>query len=124
MYSVDDLMQSVEQGHILTEADREEIQQFHNGRSLQQLVMMPGWQVLMETFVQKKQDSIEELLSINPADKDLVLAAHAVAFAVHKTLEGLTREVAYAIESSRRLPEVLEERLKVNRAPQTVTEQI
>jgi hypothetical protein len=123
MYSVDDLMQSVEQGHVLTEADREEIQQFHNGRSLQQLVMMPGWQVLMDTFAQKKQDAIEELLSVNPGDKEVVLAAHAVAYAVHHTLDGLTREVAYAIESSKRLPEVLEERLRINKV-QTVTEQI
>lgn len=124
MYSADDLMQSVEQGHILTEADRAEIQQFHNGRSLQQLVMMPGWEVLMDTFAQKKQDSLDELLSINPGDKELVLAAHAVAYAVHQTLDNLTREVAYSIENSKRLPEVLEERLRINKVSQNITEPI
>jgi hypothetical protein len=122
MYNVDDLMQVVENGNAaITDADREEIQQFHNGRALQQLVIMPGWEVLMDTFNQKKQDAIEELLSINPGDKELVLAAHAVAYAVHKTLDNLTREVVYSIEAAKRLPDVLQERLNV-KATQYTTE--
>lgn len=98
-------------GATLTDDERYEIQQFHNGRSLQQLVIMPGWEVLMDTFEQKKQDAVDELLKINPADKELVFAAHAVAYAVHKTLDNLKIEVDTAIQNAQQLPVILAEKL-------------
>jgi hypothetical protein len=98
-------------GASLTEEQQYEIQQFHNGRSLQQLVIMPGWEVLMETFEQKKQDATEELLKVNPGDKELVLAAHAVAYAVHQTLDNLKTEVFSSIEYAKQPPVFMTEKL-------------
>lgn len=113
MISPNEIINTLEfgSGASLTEEQQYEIQQFHNGRSLQQLVIMPGWEVLMDTFEQKKQDATEELLKINPGDKELVLAAHAVAYAVHKTLDNLKIEVYSAIENAKELPVFMAEKL-------------
>lgn len=113
MPSAQDITDALEFGSTpLSEDDKNEIQQYHNGRALKQLVMMPGWTVLTDAFHSHKQNAIDELLDINPGDKDLVLAAHAVAYAVHKTLNNLEVEINQSISMSERLPEVLRERLK------------
>jgi hypothetical protein len=96
----------------LTQDDKNDIQQYHNGRALKQLVIMPGWTVLMEAFEAHKHNAIDELLAINPGEKELVLAAHAVAYAVHQTLNNLELEVNSAITMSEQLPEILKDRLK------------
>jgi hypothetical protein len=113
MPTAQDILDTLEFGNNqLSEEDRNEIQQYHNGRALKQLVMMPGWTVLTDAFHEHRKNAVDELLSINPGDKDLVLAAHAVAYAVHKTLGNLEIEVHRAITLSEQLPEILRERLK------------
>lgn len=98
-------------GRPLTEEEENSITQFHNGRSLQQLIMMPGWKVLMDAFEDHRQDAIKGLLNLNPWNKDAVLAAHAAAFAVNKTLDDIKWEVSKAIENSQQLPEILAQNL-------------
>lgn len=122
MLSPDQIITSLEFGthQTLTEEDRAAIQQYYNGRSLQQLVFMPGWEVLMNAFEEHKKSAIDELLGINPGNKDLVLAAHATAYAVHKTLDNLKYEVESAIKNSERLPEVMQESLSASQPTNTI----
>jgi len=108
MFTPDELVHTLEFNSApLTEEERTSIQQFYNGRALQQLVIMPGWEVLLSAFESHKLNATQELLDINPGDKDLVLAAHATAYAVNKTLDNLKYEVLSAIESSKQPPEIL-----------------
>ena len=108
MFSPEELVSTLEFGsQPLTDEQRNEIAQFYNGRALQQMVIMPGWQVLLDAFEAHKQNALDELGKVNPADKELVLAAHAVWYAVRKTLDDLKYEVLSSIESSKQAPEVL-----------------
>jgi ATP-dependent exoDNAse (exonuclease V) alpha subunit len=112
MFDPDQLISTLEFGnHALTDEEKEAITQFYNGRALQQMVIMPGWNVLMQAFEDHKQNALDELGEKNPADKELVLAAHAVWYAVRKTLDDIKYEVQAAIESSKQAPEILD-RLK------------
>lgn len=115
MLSADQIITSLEQGSgvQLSEEDRHLLQQYHNGRALKQLVFMPGWKVLLDAFEQHKQDATDELLKINPGDKESVTAAHAVAYAVHQTLDNLRREVENAIQLSEEVPEILRQNLTI-----------
>lgn len=117
MITADEMITSLEVGtdQPLTEEEKYEVQQYHNGRLLSQLIMMPGWEVLLEAFKQHKEDAVEELLRINPSDTDAVLAAQAVAYGIHQTLDNLIYEVNDSIQKSRQLPAILSEKLEAQR---------
>ncbi len=122
MITADEMITSLEIGadRILSEEEKNEIQQYHNGRLLSQLVMMPGWDVLLEAFRQHKEDAVNELLRINPSDTDAVLAAQAVAYGVYKTLDNLIAEVDASIRWSKQLPEIMRQNIEVAKLQNTI----
>ena len=110
MYTPDELVERLEFGsEPLTEEERQAVQQFYNGRALQQIVIMPGWQVLLSTLAAKKDLATEELKKVLPGDPRVV-AAHAAWHAAISVLEDIEYEVNAAIEYSKIPPEVLRAR--------------
>jgi len=122
MISSEDVITSLEIGsdRLLSEEEKIEVQQYHNGRLLANLVMMPGWDVLLEAFKQHKEDAVNELLRINPSDTDAVLAAQAVAYGVHKTLDNLITEIESAIKWSKQLPNIMRQNIEAANLPNTI----
>jgi|SRR5581483_7554655 len=93
----------------LTEEEIAEIDLWQKGRALQQLIGLPGWEVLVATSKEYAQAEIRTLLNTQPGDTEKVMVNHAVAYGCDHMFEQFWRDIMTAVDASRRTPEVVKE---------------
>lgn len=80
------------------------------GNALKQLKACQGWEILSETLEALRDQATNELVNTPPGDTDTVRAAHAVAYAVARTIDNLRSAVDEAIlQADKYAPERLQE---------------
>ncbi len=95
-----------------------EIDQWNKGRALMQLVVTPGWNVVLEMLSSYAGNSMHKLASIDPKNKEDVVAEHAVFYAASKIYNLFVEDVQSAIERAKITPGVIKDGLrKVSPAP-------
>lgn len=94
-------------GRPLTPEEEFEVQQWQNGRELQQLVQQPGWEIIVNMLKAYSDGAAERLLGTDPGDVDEVRAAHAAAFAAYRIFNLFKQDVERAIEASKTVPDIV-----------------
>jgi hypothetical protein len=118
--SVKNVIQTLEaiRGAELDPEEYSEIDEWNKGRALTQMVVLPGWQVILEMLASYAADSSRRLNATDPKNRDEVLAEHAVTFAATRIYHNFVNDVASAIEKARATPTVIKDGLrKVSPAP-------
>lgn len=105
-------------GTELDPEEQAEIDEWNKGRQLSQIIVMPGWQVVLEMLASYAADANRRLTTTDPKDKDDVLAQHAVVFAATRIFNNFVEDVQSAVLKSRKMPETVRDGLrKVSPAP-------
>ena len=66
--------------------------------SLHFMISTEGWEILLNTFDNMKQDQLSQLSEQVPGNEKAILAAHAVWYAVVHTLDEIVGAVSSAIQ--------------------------
>lgn len=98
-------------GAPLTSDQQEEIDLWNKGRSLGFVVNSQGWDVIREMMSGYVTKEVDRLLSVDPGNRDEVLAAHAVAFAASRIFTVFVEDVQRAVNAARSTPPIVKERL-------------
>lgn len=99
-------------GFQVTEQDQFEIELFHKGRALQQIVGFYGWDVLREMIQSYSTQALSDLVNMPPGD-ERVLCAHAAASALHEAYSKLVQDIQAAIDAAAQTPEIIKRGYKV-----------
>jgi hypothetical protein len=99
-------------GRSLDEGEQYSIDQWQKGRELAHVVNSPGWDVVLEILGSYAAKETNRLLCTDPANREEVLAAHAVAFAAARILALFIEDAQTLITASSSVPEVVKEGLK------------
>lgn len=99
-------------GRVLAEDEQFEIDVWQKGRLLAQTVNTPGWDVVLEILNGYADKEANTLLRTDPANKEDVLAAHAVAYAASRIFTIFTEDVRTLITSAQHVPAVVKDGLK------------
>jgi hypothetical protein len=97
---------------VLPEYQLEELEQWKLGNKLRGIVGTEGWELVVDMLKQYETKAVEELLRLAPGDPN-VLTVHAAASALVQCNRLFLEDVAAAIESSNRVPDVLKNALNV-----------
>ena len=98
-------------GKPLTEEQEVEVALWNKGRDLAFVVNSAGWDVVREMLQSYVTNEIDRLLSTDPASRDEVLAAHAVAFSANRIFTIFTEDVQRAVNASVKTPQIVKEQL-------------
>ena len=74
------------------------IERINNGNALEFLVNCEGWEILINSLQQKKQEQIDILMETPPGNDADTLKLHAIAFAVAHTVDDVSTSVQAAIQ--------------------------
>jgi hypothetical protein len=109
-----DLAQRLESinGRGLNDEEQYEIDQWQKGRELAHVVNSPGWDVVLEILGSYATKEAERLLRVDPANREEVLAAHAVAFAAKRIYTIFVEDAQNLIAASSSVPDVVKEGLR------------
>lgn len=99
-------------GRNLGEEEQYQIDAWQKGRELAHIVNSPGWDVVLEILGSYAAKEAQRLLSTDPANKDEVLAAHAIAYAATRVYALFVEDAQNLIIASASVPEVVKEGLK------------
>ena|SRR5260221_172336 len=99
-------------GEPLTQDEKDELILWDKGRSLNQIVSLNGYEVILEMLQSYAEKAIQELLNADPASKEDVLANHSIAFVSHKIFRNFVTDVNNAVEASKKTPEFLKKSLR------------
>jgi hypothetical protein len=115
-----DMIRTLEalRGQELDPEEQGEIDEWNKGRALAQMVVMPGWRVVLEMLASYAANSSRKLNATDPKNRDEVLAEHAVTFAATRIYYSFLEDVGSAVEKSRTTPPVIKDGLRrVSPAP-------
>jgi hypothetical protein len=98
---------------FLPEYELGELEQWKMGNKLRSIVGTEGWELAIDMLKQYEEKAKAELFSLAPGDPN-VPTVHAAASALVQCNRLFLEDVAAAIESSNRVPDVLKNALNVN----------
>jgi hypothetical protein len=104
-------------GTQLNEEQQGEIELWQKGRALQALTGHYGWPVLQEMLQSYSTDATRTLLQVDPAQREEVVAQHAVAYAANRLYVLLVDDIKAAIEASNTTPVVLKQGIRAAGMP-------
>ncbi len=97
-----------------TREEEEAYQTITDANDIEFMTNQRGWALLLESFEDRRNSSIAVLLNQIPGDERAIIAAHAVAYAVHKTVDGILDSLVQVkenkLEALRYLAELKEPR--------------
>lgn len=97
----------------LTEEERGEVDLYFKGRALAEIRASYGWDVLLEMWSDYRMDAINRLITIDPKNREDVLAEHAVAFTSNRLITAFLQDVNDAIEAAKTMPDVMRNGIKM-----------
>lgn len=101
----------------LSDEERDDVERWRKGRALAFVVNTDGWDVIREMLQSYATREFDRLLSIDPGNKDEVMAAHAVAFAANRIYSCFIQDVQTCIETTR-APQIIRESIsKISPVP-------
>jgi len=103
---------AVLRGRELDDEEVGEVEEWNKGRQLAQLVVMPGWSVVLEMLASYAAHALRKLSITDPANFEEVRAEHAVAFAAMGLYNRFIEDVGSAVEKSRKTPPVVKDGLR------------
>ena len=74
------------------------VEKINNANALEFMVNCEGWQILVNSLEEKKQNQMDILMKQAPGEDEKVLRLHAIAFAVAHTVDDVSGSVIRAIE--------------------------
>lgn len=98
-------------GRNLEDEERDRITLWEKGRHLQQMVSLPGWQVVLEMLQSYPVEALKEIVKIDPSLREEVISQHAIAFAGSRMFTLFQEDVAKAVEAAKHPPEFVREAL-------------
>ena len=101
-------------GRRLEDEERDRITLWEKGKALQQMVSMPGWQVLLEMLQSYPVNALKELAAIDPRERDEVLAQQSVAYAGNRIYLNFQEDVANAVLAAKKPPDFISAAIKDN----------
>jgi hypothetical protein len=104
-------------GIPLLEEEKHEIDMWNRGRALAQIFPTEGYQEVLAILQSYATDQIEKLVNTDVADKDNILAFHAMAHTAGKIFSNFVQDVAAAVEASRTTPDCVKQGLKAGPVP-------
>lgn len=105
--NADALIHAVQQTQgELSEEQKQEIRLYTFGRELAHMVDLPGWQVALEMLADYANNASATLISLAPGDAR-VPNAHAAASALTSLYKNFIRDVATAVESASKTPDLV-----------------
>lgn len=96
-------------GASLTEDEQIEIEQWTNGKELEHLASLPGWQIIRNMLASYANDATASLLKLAPGDP-AVPTAHAAWKTAQDIRDFFDMDVRRAIEAGREVPDVVRKR--------------
>jgi len=113
-----DISEQIERINDLPLSDEQklEIELWNQGRALQQIVGSYGWDVVEEIQQQMMQHEIETLLNMDPAERENVVAQHAVAHSAVGFVREFKRRIQAALDQS--MPEVMRQQIRTPVPPE------
>lgn len=96
----------------LNDEEKYSVDQWYKGRALAQIAITDGWQIAIDMLKSYAADMAEACMNTDPADKENILANHAMAHAAGKIYTLFQQDVNKAIEASRTTPDVVKEGFK------------
>lgn len=88
----------VDSEKVIEQLENQCLERINIANAISFTVGTEGWQILLDTFEQMKQDQLDELSSQVPGDEKAILAAHAVWYSVVHTLDQIVSSVDSAIQ--------------------------
>lgn len=73
----------------------------NNANALSLMVSTTGWEILMNSLREKKEEQISILMETSPGDDTNILRLHAIAYAVAHTVDDVSNSVYSAIEQGK-----------------------
>ena len=87
---IDDLIEMQDSpGRNKSEEEEIAYQTITDANDIEFMTNQRGWSLLVESFEDRRNDAIRVLLEQVPGNEKAILAAHAVAVAVHQTIDGI-----------------------------------
>lgn len=113
--SIDALVSNIEQIHNapLEEEQVSQIDAWSRGKALAEIQNYPGWDVVRQMLESYYGQAIKDLASTPPESKEAVIARHAHAYAVRKTVTDFFDDVSRLIADSKETPEIVKEPLRM-----------
>ena len=93
------------------------IELWEKGRYLAGIINTEGWRVVLEMLQSYATKAFDALIETDPSNIDEVRANHAVAFAAHRIYSSFKQDVASAIDTSVKTPDVVKEVLRRVKSP-------
>jgi hypothetical protein len=90
----------------ITDEEAVAIDLYNKGQTLAQLVVSPSWPIILEILQSYATNSMNKLISLDPADKENIIAEHAVAHAAKRIYQSFVEDVQAAVEMSRKPPAI------------------
>lgn len=104
----------------LDETEQYDIELWQRGRALAHCVNSQGWEVVIDLLRGYADKEAVRLISIDPGDREAVLAAHAVAYAAGRIYTIFVEDVANLVQRSQAVPTVVREGLKSPVPPESL----
>lgn len=101
----------------LNQFEKDEIEVWNKGRALGFIVNSFGWDVVREMLQSYVTKEIDRLISTDPANRDEVLANHAVAFSASRIYSVFMEDVQRCVEAASRTPESVKAGLRTSPVP-------
>lgn len=99
-------------GIPLTDEERQQVLLWEKGRALKSIVGLFGWDVILEMLRSYPESSMEKLKRIDPAQKDEVLAEHAVMYAANRIYVAFVEDAQNAVEAAEHPPDVVKKGIR------------
>ncbi len=99
-------------GKPIEPEDQADIELWQKGRDLSHTVNTQGWPVVLEMLQSYVTQNVNLLMNTDPAQKEEVLANHAIMYAAGRIFRLFQEDVANAIAASRKTPEIVKQGLR------------
>ena len=94
-------------GKPMDEEERSAVELWEKGKALQQLYGTFLWDIIIDTLRQFGEDAVENLMKIDPKNKEDVLAEHAVAYAANRIYVEFVNAITSEVQAAEHPPKIL-----------------
>lgn len=99
----------------VTDDEKEQVRRWADGTELKHLTNQPGYEILINKIIKYMDNTNTVSIGTDPAKTDEVLAAHAIAHAIHAFYQWLVRDVNLDILASETVPEIVREGARISK---------